>query len=167
MIDLNKRGAEGLKGHWLPGMLGVSPEQLGSEKRLGITTEGRRRRVKSKGKPPFKAAVPDLNDPATIGCLVHIVRERWKSPFATPRPRIQVFGSRAESSPLPVDLLPEGWLLIEEQEQFRTAVKWFLTVSFDGGGQTFEGQTEAEVLIKALEATPSSCGASLSNGSQS
>ena len=150
MIDLNKRGAEGLKGHWLPGMLGVSPEQLGSEKRLGITTEGRRRRVKSKGKPPFKAAVPDLNDPATIGCLVHIVREKWKSPFATPRP-----------------LLPEGWLLIEEQEQFRTAVKWFLTVFFDGGGQIFEGQTEAEVLIKALEATPSSCGASLSNGSQS
>lgn len=28
--------------------------------------------------------MPDLSDPATLGCLLHLVRERWQLPLRTP-----------------------------------------------------------------------------------
>lgn len=31
----------------------------------------------------YMSGIPDLNDPATLGCLLHLVREAWEAPDAS------------------------------------------------------------------------------------
>lgn len=71
--------------------------------------------------------IPVLDDPATVGCLVSLVRAAWKDECA---------------SPIPVDYGPGG-------------VRW--TVQLCAGGRALTGLhwgTEVEALVAALQAAP-------------
>lgn len=73
-------------------------------------------------------AFPDLTDPATLGCLLALVREAWTSPHAS------VLSPKAHDSKHP------GLI-----------GKWVVR---SGGVLCFSGATEAEALIVALEDAP-------------
>ena len=74
-----------------------------------------------------KSYLPDLTDPATLGCLLHLVREAWGEPGA------YVHHDRPE-----------------RREPGRPWELWF------GDGSNVVGvfPTEAEALVAALEAAP-------------
>jgi hypothetical protein len=61
--------------------------------------------------------LPDLTDPATLGCLLALVREAWGDPYAA---------------------------------CYGCAGRWWVSVN----GRTYDGGTEAEALVAALEAAP-------------
>ncbi len=71
--------------------------------------------------------LPDLADPATLGCLLALVREAWQSPAA------QVSPSR---------------------NALDTVIEWRCYPNRPGeyGDPVFFGNTEAEALVAALEA---------------
>ena len=77
-------------------------------------------------------ALPDLTDPATLGCLLALVREAWGCVVVT-SPDHDYDYNEAMQGPHII-----GWRVVE-------TVRW-MTVG--------EGATEAEALIAALEATP-------------
>ena len=68
--------------------------------------------------------VPDLTDPATLGCLLALVRAAWNDPTLT-----SAFNY-------------EGW------------PSWRVGHPEDGRGVRGEGDTEAEALVAALESAP-------------
>jgi len=75
---------------------------------------------------PMPSTPPDLTDPATLGCLLALVREAWDDPQVHAAPLCGVENDHI------------GWRA------------WFgrdLTLYFDGG-------TEAEALVAALESAP-------------
>lgn len=73
---------------------------------------------------------PDLSDPATLGCLLTLVREAWGAPYAQVSPA-----------------LSDGAF-------------WTCYVNNEADGDhRFRGQTEAEALVAALEAAPAAGGA--------
>lgn len=67
---------------------------------------------------------PDLSDPATLGCLLTLVREAWKSPVAQVSPS-----------------LPDGHI-------------WTCYINDEADDRLFRERTEAEALVAALEAAP-------------
>ena len=71
-------------------------------------------------------ALPDLTDPATLGCLLALVREAWGADF------IDVVCEQAN------DLEDGGYV-------WRVNLPW---------GKGTRGPTEAEALVTALEAAP-------------
>lgn len=77
-------------------------------------------------------ATPDFTDPATLGFLLNIIRDAWSDPYAS------CLGD--ESS----------WEVTVRCEEYE--------LPGDPGGprceKVFMGQTEAEALVKALEAAP-------------
>ena len=86
MTDLSKR-AVGLKGwRWLPGMLALPPKadrcQRDSQMMVG--------------------RLPDLTDPATLGCLLALVREAWGDEHLHNGRRIAGWGVwTSASTPIP------------------------------------------------------------------
>lgn len=78
-------------------------------------------------------ALPDLSDPATLGCMLALVREAWAAPFAQVSPRLG-------GNPTVCD----GWVCY---------------LNDDEADRRFSGATEAEALIAALEAAPPAGGA--------
>jgi len=66
----------------------------------------------------------DLADPATLGCLLHLVREAWGDPHASSR------------------WLQPAWKFLVQRPGY---------VSYTVVG---EGRTEAEALVRALESAP-------------
>lgn len=73
-------------------------------------------------------ALPDLTDPATLGCLLALVREAWGDPTATTAATREADGSR-------------GWV----------ADCWDTQSPLSGLGPF---KYEAEALVAALEAAP-------------
>lgn len=66
MSDLAKRAVACKHWRWMPGMLAI----VGAE----------RQRVLSEKLPAYPDWIPDLTDPATLGCLLALVREAWTDP---------------------------------------------------------------------------------------
>ena len=62
-LDLAKRAVACKHWRWMPGMLAV----------VGVE----RQRVLSDKLPAYPDWLPDLTDPATLGCLLALVREAW------------------------------------------------------------------------------------------
>ena len=72
--ELGRRAVACKRWRWMPGM-----------RYLVGSTSGRLTDNQCKGKLPLVAeAIPDLTDPATLGCLLALVREAWKKPHAYP-----------------------------------------------------------------------------------
>lgn len=69
--------------------------------------------------------LPNLEDPATLGCLLYLVREAWKDPEAH------------------LVLRPAGWVLHSGESRVATIVY-----------PSLEGKTEVEALVNALGAAP-------------
>lgn len=69
--------------------------------------------------------VPNLTDPATLGCLLHLVREAYKSHF--------------------------GPMRVSTQTNIRG--EWYCNPNSGGPKNTWHA-TEAEALVAALEAAP-------------
>jgi hypothetical protein len=73
--------------------------------------------------------LPDLTDPATLGCLLHLVREAWGEPWV---------GFAAE----PDDEGVDRW--------YPFSSRWHGNQFFDDDAPAY--RTEAEALVAALEA---------------
>lgn len=103
---------------WIPGMLAFLP---GAHPGLRVME------VNDAGNALQEAGwLPDFNDPATVGCLLALVREAWQNPYLAPR-----------WSPI------EGRWLVWPDPRFSLQ-----------GRFGFWGRTEVEALVVALEAAP-------------
>lgn len=66
MMDLARRAVACKHWRWMPGM---------------TTTTG----IRISNLSVWDTDLPDLTDPATLGCLLALVREAWRSPLIHPR----------------------------------------------------------------------------------
>jgi len=88
--------------------------------------------------------LPDLTDPATLGCLLSLLRGAWDDPLA----HLVILHTNDWSDGPGSDLAPASW--------------WALALGGDvvpthvdsGNGYYLAGPTEAEALVAALEAAP-------------
>ena len=92
--------------------------------------------------PDFDQCLPDLSDPATLGCLLALVREAWGSTAHIVRLHTNVFKDNGTEPAcwwaLAVGLTSEPTLFEKEPERSG----WYA------------GPTEAEALVAALEGAP-------------
>lgn len=107
--ELSRRAVASKHWRWMPGMLAIMPED-----RDGIA---RPERVSDDEWLPAMDSFPDLLDPATLGCLLVLVRAAWGDPFA------MLLGHQS------------GW-----------------HVHIPRVDHDYDGDTEAEALVEALEA---------------
>lgn len=76
--DLGRRAVACKHFYWMPGMSLSNGRTIGTWKDGEVCGS-------SDTSPPYDGAVyPMLDDPATIGCLLHLVRERWQLPLRSP-----------------------------------------------------------------------------------
>jgi hypothetical protein len=123
-IDLGKRAVACKKWRWMPGMLVRCP---GYQSRLDEDTFGWNIVV--------EGWLPDLSDPATLGCLLALVREAW-STAASPRPGLPGY----DAGRIYVEPHAGGW-----------------HACWPNGtrlGSSRTENTEAGALVAALEAAP-------------
>jgi hypothetical protein len=119
MIALSRRAVACTGWRWMPGML------------AHFEHDGRRVRVGMPDAWASTTAVPDLTDPATLGCLLALVREAWGCVVVTSPD----YDEDDEGCQEPTVV---GWRAVE-------TVRWM---------PVGEGKTEAEALVVALEAAP-------------
>ena len=120
--DLGRRAVACKHWRWMPGML-LLPHVDGCE-----CCEDRnfpRRAARLPAVFTTDVDVPDLSDPATLGCLLHMVREAHKSRFGPRR--------------------------VSTQTNIRG--EWYCNPNSGGPKATWHA-TEAEALVAALEAAP-------------
>lgn len=118
MNKLAKRAVACKHWRWMPGML----DEHGN-------------RYVAEGRYPRRSVLPDLTDPATLGCLLALVREAWDVGYGENK-----YAYIAVNPPV-TPHMDEPWSV----------------VVCDHNGEWpfgFDGDTEAEALIEALEAAP-------------
>ena len=118
MQNLGRRAVACKGWKWMPGMLACS-----GKARLRISSMAAANLL--------SGDLPDLSDPATVGCLLALVREVWGAPLAEVRPML--VGRHGEFE-------AEGWICRPNRR--------------DHEYQRFIGTTEAAALVAALEAAP-------------
>jgi hypothetical protein len=128
-IALAKRVVACKGWRWMPGMLDVHGGRV-------VSVEGGLLRLDYRDdddpiRTSASACLPDLTDPATLGCLLACVREAWRYPSAHPMP-----WGHTKFKPEPV-----GWsVMLGADDTLPNA--------------TLSAPTEAEALVAALEAAP-------------
>ena len=75
MTEIARRAVAATHWRWLPGMLRTSPGAHHGIRVLDVNAVGIDR----------THPLPDLTDPATLGCLLHLVRTAWHAPRALVR----------------------------------------------------------------------------------
>ena len=124
-LDLARRAVACKGWRWMAGMRAAvngKPGRLYTAP-AGLSWEGEPRGYSAVW-PSFGDCLPDLDDPATIGCLLALVREALGDP-------------RAHVAPL----LAGGWVV------------WSITPEH-GFRVVADGPTEAAALVAALESAP-------------
>ena len=128
MVALAERAIACKGWRWLPGMLTVDCWRV-----VDAYADGTVRWVSDCGqmetRTPFGGALqscPDLTDPATLGCLLALVREAWSEPTANTAPSWK------------------GWDVERAELEPHGASIFSLAI----------GATEAEALVAALECAP-------------
>ena len=91
---------------------------------------------------PLKDDLPDLCDPATLGCLLALVREAWG------QPEMCCCCSIAPGWGVYLALVREAW---GQDEAFCYREQWCVETPQKG---YVYGATEADALVAALEAAP-------------
>ena len=124
MIALSRRAVACRGWRWMPGMRWIVTRAAPLEDYAGRIVEGARR-------APDGPGLPDLTDPATVGCLLALVREAWGCAVMT-SPDYD-YDDEARQGPNVIE-----WRAVE-------TMRW-TTVG--------EGATEAEALVAALESAP-------------
>ena len=129
LFDLARRAVACPKWKWVPGMLAATPpdavwREIGAD-RVRVTSDW------EAGGPcgAPSQALPDLTDPATLGCLLALVREAWGSNRCFVR-RDPSWFMLCPTPPAETARIGHGW------------------------SGPFTGDTEAEALVAALEAAP-------------
>ena len=106
MSDLAKRAVAVEKHwHWVPGMRMLHP-RMGPPRVLRVTRAGvwvaKEESFASGFRVDEDDCVPDLSDPATLGCLLALVREAWGDQHLHVGRRIAGWGVwTSQSTPLP------------------------------------------------------------------
>jgi hypothetical protein len=106
---------------WMPGMVTTYGQRIARVDDDGYTVAYTRGGHLQTVEPD---ALPDLTDPATLGCLLALVREAWREPT------------------LSVAWAGFGWYVVQLIRRSVDALRWIDTA------------TEAEALVAALEAAP-------------
>jgi hypothetical protein len=118
-IALGRRAVACKGWRWMPGML------------AHFEHDGRRVRVGMPDAWASTTALPDLTDPATVGCLLALVREAWGCVVVT----FPDYDEDDEGCQGPHVI---GWRAVDTE-------RWVIVG---------EGKTEAEALVVALEGAP-------------
>ena len=124
---------------WLPGMLtdeGLRVVTVNEEHRYLHVHPG------SLLLPTQGYTLPDLTDPATVGCILALVREAWG------QPEMCCWRSIAPGLGVYLALVREAW---GQDEAFCYRERW--CVETPQGGYVY-GASEAEALVAALESAP-------------
>jgi len=130
MTDLARRAVACPGWRWMPGMLGLSAKAgLWRVEQADLTA------LFGAGAGPASihevgAWLPDLDDPATVGCLLALVREAWGVGSPVYRPSNGAI---------------RAWRVVT----FAHDEAWMTVARLLG-----EGDTEAAALVAALEAAP-------------
>lgn len=127
-IELGRRAVACRGWRWMPGMLAIDSTGVHSPARVYHTNKAIVYISPSDGETHTGGLdcydVPDLRDPATLGCLLALVREAWGT--AHIRQANHINGSRA----------------------------WECACNDGDGWSYFSAHTEAHALVAALESAP-------------
>jgi hypothetical protein len=124
------RRAVACKGwRWLPGMRVEWVGMSTGWRMLSETQSWYEREGCEDGEPGGPNALPDLTDPATLGCLLALVREAWGE-----------FGMETFVRHLVGGMARSPCWVAQTRDRF--------------GWNAYEGSSEAEALVHALEIAP-------------
>lgn len=134
--ELGRRAVACKAWRWMPGMRYWYPGfRIGDTEwahRVQDDPEHMEALHDNEGETPERYPLPDLSDPATLGCLLALVREAWPS-------GADVFAPSRFTCNEP------AWTIADAVDDWVCGVP---------GGQQFTGKSEAEALVAALEAAP-------------
>jgi hypothetical protein len=126
-IELAERLVNSSKWYWLPGMRTISGRRLavvfGESRTASVLCD--LRDDANSDTEDLQGELPDLNDPATEGCLLALVREVWGD------------------SEMHMTLGAKGWVWLTGESRVYGVV---MPIN--------AGDTEAEALVAALEGAP-------------
>ena len=124
--ELGRRAVACKHWRWMDGM---TVHGLPTYRVVSNNCDGHTYRTDGYDSDILRDCVPDLSDPATLGCLLALVRKAWGRPFWV------------EGDPRSMGERPDEWIGVLFEGRFATC-------------PIVHASTEAEALVAALEAAP-------------
>jgi hypothetical protein len=124
--ELGRRAVACKHWRWMDGM---TVHGLPTYRVVSNNCDGHTYRTDGYDSDSLRDCVPDLSDPATLGCLLALVRKAWGRPFWV------------EGDPRSMGERPDEWIGVLFEGRFATC-------------PIVHASTEAEALVAALEAAP-------------